>query len=269
MIDHEQHLIEESRRFLAAARAAWSDPDLGPSAAVPTCEGWSLADLVWHLTEVQYFWSRIVGSSSELALAGPEDYDRPPRPDDGRLLDGFVEASGALLSALAGRSDDETCWSWYAEGGSIAWVRRRQAQEALIHRVDAESVRGMIGPIDGPLAADGVDEMLRVMLDVGQLPPWAEFRPDAEQIRLDVGLRAWTLRLGRFVGTPPDGDPLDLPALELLDGDGRTAPSATITGDPATVDLWLWGRGPADGLMVDGDRSMVDRLRATAADATG
>ena len=57
----------------------------------------------------------------------------------------------------------------------MGFVRRRQAHEALIHRIDAELTAGRRTPVDPLLGADGVDEALRVMYGgvpgVGQVHP--------------------------------------------------------------------------------------------------
>jgi hypothetical protein len=38
-------------------------------------------------------------------------------------------------------------------------------------------------------------------------------------------------------------------------------PSATISGQPDQLMLWLWGRASLDQVTVDGDRNSVVRLR--------
>ncbi|WP_235738737.1 maleylpyruvate isomerase N-terminal domain-containing protein [Nocardioides alcanivorans] len=48
------HLFHESARF----RAVLTDAD--PEARVPSCPEWNAADLLRHLTEVQYFWARTI-----------------------------------------------------------------------------------------------------------------------------------------------------------------------------------------------------------------
>lgn len=267
MIDFTAHIETESQRFLSAVTTAVGGDGAALAVSVPTCPDWSLADLVWHLTEVQHFWSHIVGRG----LDGPQSYDRPTRPSDGELIDTLSQAGTDLLAALDGKPDDHSCWSWYEGGGSVGWVRRRQAHEALIHRVDAESVGGRYAPIDEELGADGVDEMLRIMLDVGELPTWATFDPEPAPVVLDVGDRQWSLHLGRFTGTPPDGEPLDLPALSVgPDGavPSEPAPVTVISGRASDLDRWLWGRGTVGPLTVEGDPDAAVRLRATAADAT-
>lgn len=271
MIDFTEHVRSESAQFAAAVRSA------GPDAlnnTVPACPDWRLADLVWHLSQVQDFWIHILDRKA----SGPEEYDRPERPDDVDLLDFLVGRSEALVPALD-RGDDEPCWSWSPKGGTVGSVRRRQAQEALVHRIDAELAVDAPTAIDEELAADGVDEILRVMLDADELPPWASFNADNHAVVLDTGDRWWSLRLGRVVGVDPDGDDpdgpgLDLRALSVADageggGEGAAGPNDTrIVGSAANLNLWLWGRTGPDSFEVVGDPTAVAQLRATAADAT-
>jgi MDMPI C-terminal domain len=44
--------------------------------------------------------------------------------------------------------------------------------------------------------------------------------------------------------------------------------AATVSGDPVSMYLWLWGRGPRDSLTVDGDPASLDHLRARLVPAT-
>ena len=278
MIDFTGHVRRESVRFAEAIqRAADADGALDATlldATVPSCPDWRLADLIWHLSEVQDFWAHILDEN----ISGPEGYERPPRPDDGALLDFIVQRSANLVAALERRQDDEPCWSWSPKGGTVGWVRRRQAQEALVHRVDAELTVGDSTPINDALAGDGVDEILRVMLDIGELPGWLSFHPEDGRVVLDAGNRWWALTLGRVTGRDPeaeaDVEALDLPALSVVDAGDGSGEAAVVDGDTriaasaADLNLWLWGRIDATALKVVGDVGAATRLRQTAADAT-
>ena len=56
--EHLQVLQDTDARFAdVAAEAVLAR---GWTAPVPGCPGWTLADLVWHLAEVQSFWMRVV-----------------------------------------------------------------------------------------------------------------------------------------------------------------------------------------------------------------
>ncbi|WP_188940643.1 maleylpyruvate isomerase family mycothiol-dependent enzyme [Nakamurella endophytica] len=252
-------LAAESERAAAAL-------ELAPATArVPACPDWTAADLAFHLAEVQDSWLHHVRQADVSADTVPET-ERPP---DGELVALLRDRSAALVGALRAADPTSPCWSWSPSGGTVSWVRRRQAHEALIHRVDAEQVAGLpVTQPDPALAADGVDEMVTVMLS--GLPDWARFSADGTRIRLtcpDSG-RSWLLAFGRFVGTSPtSGTRYDEECVEAVTDDPEPA-TATVSASSWNLDLWLWGRADAEVLDVTGDASAVARLRAVIADSS-
>jgi uncharacterized protein (TIGR03083 family) len=257
-LDYLDHLHRESARFLEAVRHA------GASTAVPTCPDWDADDLLWHLAEVQWFWATVVRDGVDGEQA---DADKPPRPSDRAGLETFfVRASADLSDALSDGPDDAPTWTWSSEQ-TVGFVRRRQAHEALIHRVDAELTAGERTPMDPSLSADGVDEALRVMY--GALPPWGAFTPDrGSPVRLvatDTG-HSWLVSLGQFTGTDPEGGiSYDEPDLHPAVVDGGEPAAATLRGTAADLDCWMWRRPTVGVVEGDGDRSVLDRLEATIA----
>jgi uncharacterized protein (TIGR03083 family) len=259
----------DTRGFTAAIRsqserlhAALQVADLGR--AVPTCPDWNGHDLAWHLAEVQLFWGAVV---RQLMQDPATEYDEPARPDDDDLLDLVRDAGDELVAALDQRSPDDRCWSWHPDGETVGWVARRQAHEALIHRVDAELVAGVEVTVpDMELAADGIDEVLGVMF--GGLPPWATFAPDGEALTVvsaDAD-RRWTVEFGRFTGeSPTSGRTYDEDDARLVD---LRPTGTTISGSAWDLDRWLWGRGDASALRIIGDGSLAERLRAVATEST-
>lgn len=249
-------VADESTRFLRALRRT----DL--RRVVPSTPGWNAADLAWHLAEVQWFWGAIV---AEL-LDDVEPLVEPERPEaDGELLATVARRTSDLVAALEDRDGTEPCWSWSESGGHVAWVARRQAHEAIIHRVDAELVAGTpVSDVPPAVAADGVDELLREMIAT---PSWADLRPDGTAVRVeatDTG-DTWVLGFGRVTGaSPATGVRYDQDAAQVLEGDGDVEVGTTISGTAWDLDRWLWGRGPADPLRLGGDASVAFRLRAIA-----
>jgi uncharacterized protein (TIGR03083 family) len=246
-LDYLALIADESLRFAAAIRAAGSD------ARVPSCPDWDADDLLWHLAEVQWFWAEVVRSRAD--EPGPVEARKPARPTDRPGLEAFLAgASSALLDALT--ADPGTpVWTW-ADDRSVGFVRRRQAHEALIHRVDAELAVGARTPIGSALAADGVDEALRVML--GGLPDWGTFTPldvagassGAPTVRVrctDTG-HSWLAAPGTFTGTSPSGDEswTDESVVQVMPQDDGGPSAATIAGSSADLDCLLWNR-PALG----------------------
>lgn len=258
MIDYVESVRRESARVSEVVHG------LALETLVPSCPDWSAADLTWHLAEVQNFWAQIAGG----LLQDPELVQRDDRPEDEALADYFDVQAGRLVEALAAHEPDAACWSWHEADQSVGWVRRRQAHEALIHRIDAELAAGTVTSIDPTLAADGVDEILRVMLDATDLPGWARFTPSAGAvIELADGSASWSMELGRFTGTSPNsGTTYDDAALRLVDGVEH--PRATVRAAAPELDLWLWGRGSIDAVSVDGDPSIAEHIREAAVDGT-
>lgn len=259
MIDYLATLRRESGRFAAITRSA------SPETLVPSCPEWNVAELIWHLAEVQYFWATIV----EDLLRDPDDVPPLERPETGALPEAFDEQSKRLLNALTRHEPEEICWSWHDYGHSVGWVRRRQAHEALIHRVDAELAAGSRSPVDGELGADGVDEILRVSIDLDNLPEWATFEGDQTSARVETsdGSSAWSMNFGRFIGSSPvSGNDCDFVAAQLTSF--VADPTTVIRGAPDDLDLWLWGRGPMDALSISGDARIAEKLRAAAVEAT-
>ena len=221
----ERHLAvleRADRRFADAAAEAvlvrgWRAP-------VPGCPGWTLSDFVRHLAEVQRFWGWVVRTRA----TDPSAYSAPRRHPDDELL-GFLDAvSAELETALHGRDAAEPVWTW-APQQDVAWVLRRQAQEAVVHTVDVEQVLGDVRPVPADVGLDGIDEWLEVMVP-GRLPD----------------------------GPPPEAHPVVLHAVDadaertLFPG-SRPFPIAALTGTAGDLLLALWRRVPMEVLTVDGD----------------
>ena len=171
----------------------------------------------------------------------------------------------------------EEAWNW-SDDHTVGFILRRQAHEALIHRVDAELAAGLPSEVDPALATDGVHEVLAVMY--GGMPPWGTWEPGEGLLRVDAtdtGEEIW-LRFGTFSGTSPASgttytDEEDFHVVDPPAGDDE--PDVVIDGPAAALDLWLWSRGDdTRGLRrrrrggvrpVPGDHRHADRLRSAQA----
>jgi uncharacterized protein (TIGR03083 family) len=249
--EYLHHIRTESRRF----RDVLATCD--PAARVPGCPDWDAADLLFHLAGVQHFWATIVRQRPE----GPEALVHPERPAtyDG-LLAFFDSSSADLVAALEEADPAEPAWTWSTEQ-TVGFTFRRQAHEALIHRLDAEQAAGRETPLDRALAADGVLETLDVMF--GGTTPWGTFTPGEGVVRFDLtdaGESVW-VRLGRFTGTDPEGTSHDEDDLAVVEDPG-TEPDVVVDGPAAALDAWLWRRRGDDGIAVSGDESVYARFRA-------
>jgi uncharacterized protein (TIGR03083 family) len=257
-LDYIDHLARESARFAEAVGAA------APDAAVPTCPDWDADDLLWHLGEVQWFWGTIV---RENATSQQAEELKPGRPADrAGLQDFYKRATSALHEVLAANAPETPAWTW-SDDQTVGFIRRRQAHEALIHRIDAELTAGQhTTPLDPQLSADGVDEALRVIY--AGVPEWGTFTPHAGQtVRLratDTG-DSWLVTLGRFTGTDPSGTSYDEPDIDASRTDPGTAAAAEISGSAPDLDCWLWHRPTTGPIERSGDPEVLSRFESTIA----
>ncbi len=224
----------------------------GPGTAVPTCPEWTVAHLVRHIARVHNMVVKALGSPPEAervrADAPPEEWDA--------LLAWWDEQTAVLLADLRAKGPDTPCWTFGMRIDAVArsgfWARR-QAHETAIHRLDAEhaatgsadasAVPSLV--FDSDLAADGIDEVLTMMVP----RRLAREEPDIEGTVLfhaaDAG-RAWHVRLKR--GEVPEVGP----ATEI-DAD------ASVVGTADAVYRAAWRR-PSTAI-ITGDRALVEALR--------
>ena len=149
-LDYPAAVRRDGRGLADAAEAA------GPAAPVPGCPGWDVAELVWHLTEVHYFWGEIVARR----LHDPELVPPLERPGDfPALLARCRDGVERLASTLAAADPAASLWTW-ARQKDAGFVIRHQAQETAVHRWDAEHAAGRAFFIEPDLAADSIDEFL-------------------------------------------------------------------------------------------------------------
>ncbi len=208
----------------------------GWAAPVAGCPGWTLADLVWHLGEVQHFWAWVVRTRA----ADPGGYEAPRRRPDDELLGWSAGQSAELETALAAADPAERVWTW-APQQDVAFVLRRQVHEAVVHTVDVEPVLGDVRPVPADVGLDGLDEWLEVVVP------------------------------GVFPDGPPEGaHPVVLHAVDAgvertLFAGSRPRPVATVRGTAGDLLLAAWRRVPLEVLTVDGDglqaAAMIDRVR--------
>jgi len=263
-LDYLAHLARDSARFVDVLAQTRSGTQ------VPTCPNWDADDLLWHLAEVQWFWGTIVGRGLT-RLEDVEALDNGGRPSDRQsLLAFFNRASVDLHHNLSAASPDTPAWTWSSEQ-SVGFIRRRQAHEALIHRVDAELAAGDRTPMDVDLSSDGIDEALKIMY--AGLPPWGHFSPDPTRtvrVQTTDTHRFWLVTLGQFTGTDPDGTTHDEPDIAVAPSDENVPdtgepPAATVRGTAADLDSWLWHRPPPGAVERGGDPLVLQRLEQTIA----
>jgi uncharacterized protein (TIGR03083 family) len=228
-------------RLREVARAA----DL--TSPVPTCPGWTLADLVQHVGAVYLHKVECMRLGSHPDPWPPEGLNEEPPLE---LID---RSYAALAAEFAARRPADHAFTWYDPDQSVGFWIRRMAQETVIHRVDAELAAGVpLAPIPGDLAADGIDELFVAFIEYGTTvwpDEYADTLADAGErtVRVSTPERAWTLRL-----TTKD--------VRVVESD-VDSPDATIEGRAADVLLWLWSRGGEAGTSIIGDADTVALMR--------
>lgn len=226
----------ESDRFYAVADSA------DPALPVPSCPEWTVADLVWHLGEVHWFWATDV----EMRATDPDDVERtkPQRPADyaGVIAWGRLQAE-RLLRVLESTPDDVVVWTWALEDSdhTVGFVRRHQVQEAAVHRWDIEQAATPgPNPIEATIAADAIDEMLAITL------PWCVHSdkplPGSVHIHCTDTAGEW-----------------------LIHADGRVDPvhakgDVAIRGTASDLLLGLYKRVPISRIDVIGDATLAGGL---------
>jgi uncharacterized protein (TIGR03083 family) len=138
-----------------------------PSAGVPSTPDWTIADLVWHLGEVHWFWATDI----ELRASDPEQVEasKPARPAD--YADTMAWGRSQLdrmVGLLESTPDDVPVWTWALNESdrTAGFIRRHQVQETAVHRWDLQSAARNIDPdpIDSEAASDSIDEFLAISL---------------------------------------------------------------------------------------------------------
>lgn len=230
---------------------------------VPTTPGWTVRDVVSHLGQVHRHKAHIV---RELMVDEEPAFDDFVPPEGAHLLDWFAEGLHQLTAILSVTDPSTHVHTWHEADQTVGFWIRRMAHETLIHRVDAELGHGSHTPVNPVLGADGVDEILNAFM--GGYPPWARVTESAVRVRLESEGHSWQVQFLSWSGTSPNSkrEFKDEAGIRLVADAGK--PDAVIRGPGDALDLFLWGRGSADGLVTEGHPSVLLYLRDVAAAST-
>jgi uncharacterized protein (TIGR03083 family) len=230
----------------AAGRLSVAAIEAGPDAAVPSCPGWVVRDLVRHQGGVHRWAAGIVGTPRTEPWDVELDEVVGTWPDDADLLAWFAAGAGSLVGILTDADPDLDCWTFLPAPSPLAMWARRQAHETSVHGVDAELAAGRpVTPLPAGLAADGVGELLE-----GFVPRGGRLRTDAARtlrVRCTDAAAEWLLSIG------PD-------RVRTTRGDGQASDAADceITGTAEDLYLTLWNRRQSDCLRMAGDGEVLD-----------
>ena len=224
----------------SAARIVEVATDL--PAAVPTCPGWSVSDVLRHTGAV--YSHKVASMRMPEGPQHTDDWDHGPAEDDD-LVEWFQERATELLDELEARGTDTPSYTWHPDHGTSGFWYRRMAHETVVHRADVESAVGNMTPVGDATALDGVDEVLDWFL-VGCHDDVGPGAPGEGTVAVRTGDHIWRATL------LPD-------SVELSREPGPA--DAVVSGEPSELLLWLWGRRPDSAVTVDGDAEVLSAFR--------
>jgi uncharacterized protein (TIGR03083 family) len=228
-------------------------------ARIEHCPDWSMADLVWHLTSVHWFWNQVAFERP----VGEPDFQRPERPADDALIAAMLTGVATLADTLRTADQQAPCWTWGLEE-NVGFITRHQVQEAAVHHWDAANAIGAGWTMDDVAASDAVEEFLTQSVSNARWP-----NPSVEPLDGTLWLcacsddgppaDAWLVSDGEDPGT------LRHQTIHLPDPDPDIVGAhAGAHGTAAGFLLWLYRRITDEDLGIDGDQDIVRRFRAFA-----
>ncbi|MFI6516582.1 maleylpyruvate isomerase family mycothiol-dependent enzyme [Spirillospora sp. NPDC050679] len=240
--DHDRHCAAVEAE-IAAYAAVLADADY--ARPVPTCPGWTVADLTRHLGGVHRWAGGMVRVRTPRRV-GLRDLGVTFPPENGGLPDWFAEGGAALAAALRAADPETPMWTWGPDPHASFWARR-MVHETAVHRCDAEFALGRAPVVDTAVALDGVAEFLV------NLPSAVAFAPKVENLRGEdetLGFAATDVNASWTVRLEPEG---------FTWREGGGAAEVTVRGSVSDLYLLLWGRlRPGDPrLEVAGDAGLL------------
>lgn len=238
MLGHDAYLTVLRRDGQALANAAQGSLKF----AVAGCPGWTMRDLVVHVTEVHAFWNFIAATG----IAGPDKYERPDDAPETELVATYLAGLDALVATLSNTDAATPCWTWDGTH-DIAWITRRMAHEIAVHAWDARTAAGDNVQIDAGLASDGIDEFIHMMLRYPM--------PDSPVLAGSVHIHC----------TDVDGEWLVVPnGDQLMITREHAKGSCAIRGSAHDLLMVLWRRCELADVEVIGDAAVAVQFVARA-----
>ena len=238
--DHLRALHHGADAFVVAAAGHLDRP-------VRSCPGWDVADVVEHLGLV-WEWAAAVVATGQRAERGAAPADR----SDAVLLPWARQHAARLEEILGAADPDSDCWTFGLPRTRRFWIRR-QALETVLHAWDVQQAGGRPEAMDPDVAADGVDELLTVMVPrtLGRDP--GRWTGETVHLHRTDGEGEWTVRLG------PDG------AADVERGHAKA--DVALRGPAEALWLWSTNRAPLAQLPIEifGTAELADRWTAEIA----
>ncbi|MGW0558632.1 maleylpyruvate isomerase family mycothiol-dependent enzyme [Streptomyces sp. NPDC002926] len=246
-LDDDQHelycdAVEQlTRRFVETVR------DVDPATPVPSCPGWTFADLVRHHGATHRWMEHLVRTraaervwSRDVPLELPDDPKEYPQ--------WLARSAEATLRTLRSVDPETPMWSHGADR-RVRFFPRRLHFEAVVHLADAELALGLEPRVPAGTAADGIEEFLENLPYFSWLAEPVGLLTDGS-VRLsaaDTGA-GWTITFGQAgFGWTKSAAEADV-GVEATAGDllllvhGRHRADDerfSVVGDRAVLDAWL------------------------------
>jgi hypothetical protein len=220
-------------------RAAVAQAD--PEAKVPSCPGWTFADLTVHVARFLESALQYLRSGSTVRLK------EPPAPfgvTPLEYLDAQIADAAEVLPQVSG---NRPTWTFSPAAPDLAWVwHRRIAHEVDLRRWDAQAALRQLVHGDADFAADGIDEALGTLLAAKYT---TDVPPDVAGtaiVRCTDVPESWHVRLAPGV----------VPEVRAA-APGEVA-DVEVDGEAQLIHYGLWGRLP---LKSAGDETVLRALR--------
>ena len=132
------------------------------SAPVESCPGWDLRKLVSHTGTVQRWATKAIDSGVAPTTV---EYSSPaPNASGDELSAWLLDGAETLITTLGTKHPEDPTWHPF-EPEQKAWVwARRQSQETMIHRWDAEMTASGTSSLESANAAEGLGEFFDLAL---------------------------------------------------------------------------------------------------------
>lgn len=219
------------------------------TAPVPTCPGWTLADLLVHVGGTHRWAEHIVMTRATARVSYRAVVEEPEPGTD--LPTWLAEGLSRLVSTLRAADPDAPVWTW-GEDQHIRFWSRRMWHESLIHRADVELALGREVTIDPAAAVDAIDEFLANLPHARSIAPrLAELASDGQTLHLHA-----TDTDGEWMITMP-------PAYSWSRGHGKG--DIAVRAPVRDLLLTIYGRLTPDPLTIFGDHTLLTRWLTTTA----
>jgi uncharacterized protein (TIGR03083 family) len=245
VLDHEG-FCERAENEISALAAIIADAP-GVAADVPSCPGWTVADLAQHTGDVHRWATTIVETQAGARVPFP-DADCPWATPEG-WAQWLTSGAVPLLAALRSAGPRTPLWSW-GPGRTSGWWARRMLHETTVHRADTQLALGVSCPVVDPVvAADGIDEFLFNLPSARRPFPHLASLPSGASVHLHATDYdgEWLIR---FTG--------DTSGISWSRGHEKA--TVAVRGTVTELLLVTYGRIPAsdERLAVFGDSSVLD-----------